>query len=142
MNDVRGVGVGERLRNLRSDLEHVGHRHAATRDELIERAPRDQLHHHVGDVSIGPEVVHGDDVWMIERGDGARLLHEADLAIAVRHHLGAQHLQRDVAPQPGIVRPVDGAHAALAQHADQLVGADATSWNECHGDVRRSAKNA
>jgi hypothetical protein len=103
---------------------------------MLVRTDARELSASQGDISLGPEVVDGDDLGMIERGDGVRFVHEAGLAIAVGRHVRSQHLERDVAPQPRIVGPVDGAHAALAQHGDQLVGADATSWSECHGDAR------
>ena len=70
----------------------VHERHAAARDQLVERATVNQLHHHVGDITLGAEVVDGDDVGVLERGNGAGFVQEPSLAILVRHDLGPQHL--------------------------------------------------
>ena len=43
-----------------------------------------------------------------------------------------QHLDRDVAFEPGIARPVDLAHAARAERREDLVGTDQCSSDDGH----------
>ena len=56
-----------------------------------------------------------DDVGVLEAGDDAGFAPEA-LALVVG--VGAEDLQRDLAPQAGVERQVDRAHAALSEHPD------------------------
>ena len=99
---------------------------------LVERTSLDQLHHHVGDITLGAEVVDGDDVGMLECGDGAGFVQKARLAILVRHHVGAHDLQCHVAAKTRIVGTVDGAHAPFAENRQELVRPDTRSWSKRH----------
>jgi hypothetical protein len=47
-----------------------------------------------------PHIVNGDDIWMIEGGDGAGFLLKALQAGRIAGHFGGQDLQRHIAPQP------------------------------------------
>src|SRR6185369_12405897 len=44
-----------------------------------------------------------------------------------------EHLDRDVAPEAGVLRPVDLSHAPRADRGDDLVGSEARSGGKCHG---------
>ena len=64
----------------------------------------------------------GNDVRVIELGDGRCLLLEAPHAVGVRRTLGGQHFERHGARQVFVPRPVDFAHAAPAdQRFDAVV---------------------
>ena len=66
-------------------------------------------------------VDHRDDVRMRELGDRARLAAEALDVLVVVGELLVQHLQRDVALEQPVVRPVDARHAAGADELLELV---------------------
>ena len=73
--------------------------------------PRHVLHHDEV-IALGRfDFVNGDDVWMIERRGGLRLLHEPAAAILVGQAVGGQHLDRHLAAQPSIARAIHLAHA-------------------------------
>lgn len=57
----------------------------------------------------------GDDVGMIERGGGARLLLEAAQSVGVRGEFGGQQLERDLPPQSRVAGEVNFSHPARAQ---------------------------
>jgi hypothetical protein len=52
---------------------------------------------------------------VVERGDGAGFALEALQPFRVRCDVGGKDLDRDVAPQPRVARPVHLAHAAGAE---------------------------
>ena len=68
-------------------------------------------------------VDHRDDVRMRERGDGPRLAAEPlDLRL-VRAVVLVQHLQRDLAGEQPVVRPVDARHSSGPDELLELVSA-------------------
>jgi hypothetical protein len=75
--------------------------------------------------------VDGEDVGVIERGDRARLLLEPAESLRVGG-LGGKDLQGDVAPQPGITRPVDLTHPPCPEGGDDLVGAETVARAQGH----------
>jgi len=62
---------------------------------------------------------------VVEPGYGAGLALESGKPFGAGVHLGGQHLERDVAPQAQVLCAIDLAHAARAERADDLVGAEA-----------------
>ena len=62
-----------------------------------------------------------DDVLVTDRAREPRLLQQARDEIALRQELLEQHLDGDALADDGVLRLVDGAHAALADSADDLV---------------------
>ena len=61
------------------------------------------------------DFVDGDDVGVIQRGGGARLLHEPAVAVRIGGRFGRQHLDGDRPAEPDIDRTVNDPHAAAAQ---------------------------
>ena len=85
--------------------------------------------HHVG----AADVVHRDDVGMVDGGDRARLPLEPRQAIRVARERGRQDLDRDVAPEPRVARLVDDAHATGADKGHDFVGPEPRAGRQCHG---------
>ena len=77
----------------------------------------------VGAVGLA-DVVDGDDVGMIEGGDGAGFLFEAAEAVGIVGEGGGKDFQGDVAEEAGVAGAVDFAHAAGADEGDDFVGAE------------------
>ena len=71
------------------------------------------------------DLVDGDDVRMVQRRSGARLLLETTNGVGVARKRGAKQLQRDLATEPRVVRHVHLAHPAPADERDNVIGADA-----------------
>src|SRR5262245_40526094 len=70
---------------------------------------------------------------MIERGEHACLALESHAPVLAGEKRCRQHLEGDVATEPTIVRPIDLAHSASADHRTDLVGADPdTDRKPCH----------
>jgi hypothetical protein len=61
-------------------------------------------------------------------------------AIGIARVLCRQDLQRDVAPEPRVVREVHLAHAARAEQREDFVGAEAITGSQTQGSspMRRS----
>ena len=91
---------------------------------LLHALAVDQLHAEIALVFERADLVDRHDPGVVERGDGLGLVLEpADLLLA--GELGvADHLQGDVPVQGDLAGPVDHAHPAPAEDADQLVIAD------------------
>ena len=71
------------------------------------------------------EPVDRGDVGMVERGEHLRLALEATHDLRVLGQRFGDELERDVAMEAAVGRPVDDSHAALAELLDDGVAADA-----------------
>ena len=113
MDDARGMRRREPAGDLLRELEHAIDRHAAARDQLVERAAAHQLH----DEEVDPvRVIHfvdRDDVRVIERGCGARLLEKPIAPIAIARRARGDDLDGHDASQTRVDGAVDDTHAAL-----------------------------
>ena len=112
---------------MRASVATSAGRRARTRQRL----PFDELHRDEAPFEDVADLVDGDDVRMIQRGDGARFLFEAADRVAVAGQPVAEELDRHLAAEPGVVREIDLAHAAAADEGQDLIGANAA------GDGRR-----
>ena len=124
VDDPVAVGVVERGQHLQGDLTHLGRLQPAVfEQDRPEVVPPDELHdHEVGPIGGAP-VVDPDDVRVAEDGRGTRLPPEPINEPAVAGELGVEHLERDLAPQNGVVGPVDLAHPAGGDAGDDLIPA-------------------
>ena len=66
------------------------------------------------------DVVDGQDIRMVERSRGSRLVFEPAQAVGVAAHRIGQDLDRDVAVEPIVVGAVDQSHTALADFLDDM----------------------
>ena len=76
------------------------------------------------------QLVNRHHVFMRERRDGTRFVFESSPHFGIAREVGGQDLQRDVAPEPGIVRTVHFAHAAGTNECLHFVLRDSRTWNE------------
>ena len=111
--------------HCRPDARHLIERQAAPVDQGVQRLARDQLHRQEVRVAVLFDRVNGDDVRVVQRGQRARFAPEPLDAIGVGGHVRGKDLEGDVAPERGIRRPVDRAHAAAADEALDRVAAEA-----------------
>ncbi len=97
-------------------------------EEILEFLALNELHDDVGDVGLLTEVVHLDNVGMVEARDGLGLAHEPHRVflggLIVVHVALEDGLDGHLAVQLGVHPLVDDAHRALAEHASEVVAAE------------------
>ena len=105
---VRGLeGVGDLPGNPQRFLERDG----PLVDPIRQRRPLDQFH----DEIVGPDVVQGADVRMIERGNRARFTFETVAEVR------GGDLDCDFAPEPRVARAIHLTHSAGTDGLDDFV---------------------
>jgi hypothetical protein len=112
-----GVGGGQpggRLRADAQDLLQLRRRPAV--EPVLQRLPRDQLHHQVGETAglVLVNLVDGDDVLVRDLGRGPGFAAEAVLGRLVAGELRVEDLERHGPLQARVDRLEDDAHAAAA----------------------------
>ncbi len=85
---------------------------------------------------LDADVVHRNDVRMVQPAGRSRFLFEPATTVRVVQKRSEQDLDRDVALQLMIARPVHFAHAADAQRAEDLEAAEAIAYGNGHGRLR------
>ena len=112
MNDAAVVRGFQCFGHLSRDRHRLVDRHGTGRQSFGQRRAVDELEDERRDVPTFLESVDGPDVWMIERRKGERLVFETRPTVRVSRHGIGQHLDRDRAPQLGVLRAIDLAHSA------------------------------
>jgi len=114
VNDASGMSRGEATSGCEVRLDDLGER-ALDRLPLAQAHPADQLHRDVRRVVGDPDVVDGDDVRMTDLRHRPRLANQA----LGQGRIGVmQQLQRDLAPEAGVVGAKHDAHRARADALD------------------------
>ncbi len=99
-----------------------------------------EAHGHPGPPALDPVGVDRDDVGVLQLRRDARLLAEALGEGGVVEELRGQDLQGHAAVERGVVRLVDGGHAAPAERGDDAVRSECRSGLEVHeGRLPREA---
>ena len=132
MDDSLVVRGGEPRGHAGGVLEGRAHRQRPAREQLAQRPPFQQLADDVGNAFVGADVVHRQDVWMVEAARGLRLVLEPPQPLGVADEAGGQHFDRHVPAQPRVARAVDFAHAPRAETGDDLVGTEAGAGRQRH----------
>jgi hypothetical protein len=128
---VRGM---ERLGDLGADPRGLARRQRAVlADDRRHVLAVDELHDDVRAGRLLAEVEDRDDVRVAQRRGGAGLVAEAGQEVRVTTELGAQQLDRDVAIQLGVARPVDRRHAALSEELHEAIAAAQDAPDLGHG---------
>ncbi len=135
MDDALFVRGRQRIGDGRGNREHVGGRHPALGDRGIERLSLDQLHGQEVDAGRLFDREDGDDVRVVDGGEGLGLAPEAVEAVAVGGHLARDHFEGDIAPQLRVGRAVDLTHAAGSQEGDDLKRTEARAGGKRHSRI-------
>ncbi|PRP99362.1 hypothetical protein ENSA7_64040 [Enhygromyxa salina] len=118
VDDACSMRGGQPLAQLGEQLERVVEP-AFVLEPGLEALAREQLHDHVrlltGRPDVAGEVHDLDDLRGLDPAGRERLLLEARQVLGRLLRLTPQQLERDPAPQHGVLGLVDPAHAALAQ---------------------------
>ena len=133
--DVRGFEIAvddpelvcafECLDDLPGNRERFVEREWATRNAISKRGAFDQFHDQRAPSGEVFDAVDLRDVGMIERRQDLCLTLETGEAVSVRGEEVGQYLERDVASELRIARPIHFPHAAGAQQRQHLVGTHA-----------------
>ena len=105
------------------------------RNHVSERRPLDQLHHDRAHLAGVFEAVHVRDVGVVQGGQHLGFTGKARQPIGIVGDGGEQHLERHVALQLRVTRPVHLAHAARSEGCQDLVGAESCAGSEAHWEV-------
>ena len=90
------VGVMKRLGHRGHEFRRSPDGHTLPLDPFRQTLPVDELRHHVKrDLVVTPDIVDGDDVRVIEVGDGSGLLQVKPRVFRTRDQPGVGNLDRD-----------------------------------------------
>ncbi len=111
---VRGV---QRRQHLLCHLQHPSHRPGRWLDlqAVFERPAAHEQHHQVQQPVVFARVVHGQDVGVLQVGDGLNLAVEALDKVGLVRQGRIEHLDRYSTPQAQMLRLIDGAHPTTAE---------------------------
>ncbi len=129
MHEPCGVRGGEPACSLRDHAKELGFR--ALHRPFAQRAPSQVLHHEIARLAVATDLVHGDDVRMIQASERFRFANEALVIIGL-----VQQLDRDLPVERAIEREVHAAHATATERPANLVVAE-----QAPGCDRRAACN-
>ena len=115
VDDALLVRVLERLADGRHDHQRLLRRQLPRLQQLPQAHAVHKLHQQVIEAVGLAEVIDGDDVGMVEPGQGLRLAREPLGKARVFLLLAGQDLERHKAVEPRLARLIDHAHAAAAQ---------------------------
>jgi len=111
MRDTCRVGGAQRSRHLTAKRQQ-GRERIVFRYDGSQRAAEDPFHHDEAPGLALADVVHGDDVGMIESARGFGFMHESSDAAFVLREFRGQELDRDLAVEPCIFGQPDLVHPA------------------------------
>ncbi len=121
VDDPLLVRVLERFCHLASDRQRLADRDRPLLETFEERRALSHLHDQGPRPARILDAVDGGDVGVVERGQESSLTLEAGHSPRTRSHVVGQHLERDLAPQARVSRPVHLSHPALAERANDFV---------------------
>ncbi len=124
MDDAAVVGGRQRLGQRHRDVEDPAQGEPSRGSDLVEGLALYHLHGQEAHPAIFLDRVQGDDVGMVEGGDGLGLALEALEPLGVGGQLGFEHLDRHDALEVRIPGPEHLADAAGAERAEDLVVAE------------------
>src|ERR1700722_16592460 len=132
MDDAFVVRGGQALRDLRGVFDGSARGQGAVVHFDAERMSFEKFREEVGRAVVFADVVDGEDVWMVQRGDGAGFLLEAAEAVGVFRKSFREDFDGYVAAEAGVFCTEDFAHSASADWGDNFVGAEFSAAGECH----------
>ncbi len=125
VHDARLVRLGKPACDLERDVKRGRDRERAVGEHLAQRLPLDELHRDEDAPLVLADLVHRRDVWVRDRGRGARLAEHPLSPIVVRLERRRQYFERDRAAQRLVLSPVDDAHPPLAEPPENPKVSDA-----------------
>lgn len=135
VHDFRGVRTSHRVGDLRRVAKRLAERHPSA-TPTGKRLSFDLHRDEIGSI-VFANVVHRNDVGMIERRCGAGFEPEATPLLVATEHAGGHDFQRDVPAEPRVACPIHVAHAACSKERDDFVGAETGPGGKINVRARR-----
>ena len=134
MHDAVLVGRFERLgRSAARSAERLVEWNRALRNAIGERLAFDELQNERPHAIGLFEAVDGGDVGVVQRGKHFSLPLEARQAIGIVRPQIGQDFQRHLTMELAVRGPIDLAHPSGANEREDVVCAEASAGNQCHG---------
>ena len=111
MDDTFFVGRRQAASDLDRDFDGLAHRQAARAQPFLQRLAFQKFGNDVRSTLVRADVEDCQDVGMVELAGSACLLFETAQAVRIRCKFGRQHLDRHVATESRVARPVHFTHA-------------------------------
>jgi hypothetical protein len=138
MHDATVVGGGQSVRSLERVINHFPDRQSPVAQAVTQALAFEQFADDVGAVVMRADVIHSEDVGMVEGGSGASLLLEAPHATGVAGERPRDNFHGNVAAESPVVCAIHLTHATGANRAGKFVGTELDSHIQRH---RRLVKN-
>ncbi len=132
VDDPLVVGGGEAFADPDRELEDAAGSERPAREARPQRVSLEELEDHVGRAVVDPGIEDREQVRIVEGARQPRLLLEAAQAFRVGRDFGAQHLQRDLAPETVVPRSIHLPHSTGTEWSDHFIGAEPGARGECH----------
>ncbi len=139
MDDAAVVRGGEAARDLRRVLRRFAWRQRPAGHSIAKGGPVQQLHGRVCGAAAHAEIMDGEDVRMVKRGEHPRLAFEPRHAVGIGDEQFRQHLDRYEAAELQVARTIHLAHAAGSNGVQDFVSAEAAAGCEHHCRGRRDS---
>jgi hypothetical protein len=130
--DDEGRRGGEGLGEPGGDLQDLGGRESAFRDQAIEGLPLDEPHRQKVDAVHLLDGVDGDDPGVVEGGERLDLTPETIDSLRACGHRGGQDLESHLAPEPRVGGAVHLAHPAGPDRGGDAVVGEGLAGQGCH----------
>ncbi len=134
VDDAFLVRRGQTVRDLDRIVDRLARGESSGGDPASQRFPFQELCDDVRRAIVRADVVDRRDVGVVERPGRTRLVLETTESIRILRERRRQNLDRDVAPEPRVARPVDLSHAARAERREDLVRTEAGAGRNRHAD--------
>jgi len=133
MHDSLVVRGRQTVCDVHSVVNRFALRQGTTVKCLAQVFPLQQFRNQKWRAVVLADVKHRQNIGMIQRRHGARLLLETVKAIRILRKGFWKNLQRDIPPEPSVVRAVHLPHATSAQRRLNFIGAEFRPNSEGHG---------
>ncbi len=133
VHDSFFVGGSESLRDAQCVLDGAPHWQRAGLELFPQRHALEKLADQKRCTVVRPDVVDGQNVGVVQRGNGARFLFETAQPVCVPRQRLGQHLDRDLASEASITGAIHLSHAARAQRRLNLIRSKFRTSGKGHG---------
>ena len=124
VDEIEFLGGDERFFRLQGELAEVCPSEGRAFDQFVESFATDEFHHHVWAVGVRADVVDGDDVRVLQRGEGPGLLDQLAGGFFLECGVASgdrDALDGDLAVHPRVIASINRAKSALADFSANFV---------------------